>query len=310
MMLGLAVSAAAVGQDAPTTQPAQAEPAFTVTLASAVGPVQVKDCSDEQAAWTPAAEGDTLGELHVIRTGFGGSAEVRFGENSTARIEPCSQIGVRQFRPDAQTTRTRVDLKYGQLEVRVEQESGPNDYQVSTPVGTLAARGSSQSLSFTDLGLQAQARTGDWTLATGAGAHAMTGGESSNQNLAKWFEKIPEQFNVQLGPQGLTTQELTNLLNNAGGQGIAGFVGPNAFHNAALPGRLIGLDVQLVYFCDFFGDEYCQALTLALQQYCAVQPDCSYLEDLIRSIRLPSSSSSSGRTTPYLIAPAPAGGQP
>lgn len=104
------------------------------------GDVQVAT-PDKPANFVPAIEGMSIPNGTAVKTGPGGSAAVLFGGVNSARFAPGSQALVEQtITPELRST--RIDLKAGTVFSKVGLRKGEKqDYQVHTPFGVAAARG-------------------------------------------------------------------------------------------------------------------------------------------------------------------------
>lgn len=204
-----------------------AEDGFAVTVELVEGQCHKRLAEDE--AWSALAVGDVLGELALVRTGFGSRAVLRFADNAVVEVGPATKMGIREFRRDADVTRTNVGIRYGTLSAEVDRERGPSDFTVDTPVATLAVTGTGGRIGVTaDRGMTLIGTHGTWAVANGARMREVAGGERTNGQLARSGELLTQITKVQLGPQGLTPIELGNLLTNGGGRGVFGFNGsPN-----------------------------------------------------------------------------------
>jgi hypothetical protein len=93
------------------------------------------------ASFAAATEGMTIPNGAVIKTGADGTAAVLFGGVDSARLTPNSEAAVQQtVTPKLRST--EVDLHAGAVFSKVGQRTGEKqDYQVHTPFGVAAARG-------------------------------------------------------------------------------------------------------------------------------------------------------------------------
>jgi biopolymer transport protein ExbD len=93
------------------------------------------------ATFLPATEGMTVPNGTVVKTGANGTAAVLFGGVDSARLIPNSAAAVQQT-VTATSRSTEVDLTAGAVFSKVGQRIGEKeDYQVHTPFGVAAARG-------------------------------------------------------------------------------------------------------------------------------------------------------------------------
>jgi biopolymer transport protein ExbD len=93
------------------------------------------------ASFSPVTEGMALPNGSVVRTGANGTAAVLFGGVNSARLIPNSEAAVQQtVTPKSRST--EVDLTAGAVFSKVgKQEGVKEDYEVHTPFGVAAARG-------------------------------------------------------------------------------------------------------------------------------------------------------------------------
>ena len=96
---------------------------------------------DNPTAFKPATEAMPIENGAVVKTGTDGTAAVLFGGVNSARLTPNSEATVQQgVTPELRMT--RVDLKSGVAFSKVGLRPGEKqDYQVHTPFGVAAARG-------------------------------------------------------------------------------------------------------------------------------------------------------------------------
>ncbi len=242
-LMVVALAAVAWGQDqpalqAPTTQPKPAGESkpLQVTVKEVSGVAQCLRAGKEQA-WQPLKVGDKLDELTVIRTGFGTRVVLAFEDNSVVEIDRATKMGIAEFRKEGQLTRTRVGLKYGSMRMNVSKARGPNDFAVSTPVATLAVRGSGSSAGFSDFGLLMSVESGTWGVTMGPQTGNYTSGEVADGQLTPPGDLAKQRGSVQLGDVygGLSALELMSLINYGGGRGIIGMGGAGEGSSVVIP---------------------------------------------------------------------------
>ena len=96
---------------------------------------------DNPTSFKPATEAMPIANGSIVKTGTDGTAAVLFGGINSARFTPNSQATVQQaVTPDLRST--RIDLTAGAAFSKVGLRPGEKqDYQVHTPFGVAAARG-------------------------------------------------------------------------------------------------------------------------------------------------------------------------
>jgi hypothetical protein len=96
---------------------------------------------------TEAHLGDT------VSTDDGGRAQLDYPDGSLTRLGPSTRFTVVEL-PDGETERTLTELEVGETWHRVEELTGDDaSYEVETPVGTAAVRGTAFSLTCTEDGI-------------------------------------------------------------------------------------------------------------------------------------------------------------
>ncbi|MEM8882613.1 MAG: FecR family protein [Planctomycetota bacterium] len=96
---------------------------------------------DRKAKWQPLKINQVLKPGVVIRTGRKSMVALRVGANATLLIDRQTRIAIPTIIQDGDTLKTRVSLKWGRTEVKVNKVGRVNDFAVSTPSATLAVRG-------------------------------------------------------------------------------------------------------------------------------------------------------------------------
>ena len=92
-------------------------------------------------AWDQAKVGTELGTDASVRTGFGSSCEVTFGEHTVVQVDPLSSMRVADYSGRDDKEKVRANLQYGAVRCGVEQGRVKADTKISTPVSTLSIRG-------------------------------------------------------------------------------------------------------------------------------------------------------------------------
>jgi len=204
--------AAAGGAEAP------AEP-LVVTVKSVTGPAERMTAGADEG-WVQLKAGDKLGELTLIRTGFGARVELAFADNSTAVVRRATKMGISQFRKQAQVTRTQVGLKYGSVRADIDKARGPSDFRVRTAVATAAAQGTGGLAKFDETGMGMTSTESNWLVTNATGGLDLAAGEHTNGRLTRSIELArARRDNRMVSFFGLTPGERWLLLNHGGGRG-------------------------------------------------------------------------------------------
>ncbi|MBI1849391.1 MAG: FecR domain-containing protein [Planctomycetes bacterium] len=139
------VHAAPAPQDAAKPADAKAPPADVKVLQAVIMKVEgdraqwhatVKD------PWQDAKVDDVLSPGAEIRTGPKSKITLRIGKNATVLVDAQTRVALPEVVQDGAVLKTRVALKLGQADVKVDRVGGlENDLEVSTPSATLAVKG-------------------------------------------------------------------------------------------------------------------------------------------------------------------------
>jgi len=182
----------------------------------------------DELTWTAIESGDTLEERSLIRTGLGATVVLKFSDRGDVIVRGATKCGIASFRKEEGTekVKVRMGLKYGYLNAKVDASKGKNDFQVATPVGTLAAKGSQVSVGFTTLGLGVNGQAGFWSVNTQQGNSQVGAGQQTDEKGTPDNQLADADRDTKTGdPFGQTDTESWNLINNGGGRGVFNFTG-------------------------------------------------------------------------------------
>ena len=136
----LAASTAVFGQEAPVPEkPAITDDGEKVSLIEMRGGVEVRSGADKP--WSPARPAQVLDIDWEISTGINGEALLRFADNSEVRVKRLTEMKIADFRRDAKVVTTRLNMKYGAVEINVRKGTQANDFQVKSPTYSLSVAG-------------------------------------------------------------------------------------------------------------------------------------------------------------------------
>lgn len=91
--------------------------------------------------WKSAAVNDILPTGAEIRTGRDSTITLRIGMNASMLIDRTSRIVLPEMIQSGDVLRTRVTMKYGLADVKVDHVGLANDFEIKTPSATLAVKG-------------------------------------------------------------------------------------------------------------------------------------------------------------------------
>lgn len=97
--------------------------------------------STDGQSWNKAQQGVTLGRDGMIRTGFASTCQLQFGDHTLVDIQPLSSVRVADYISTGEGEKVRANLQYGAIRCGVEKGRVKADTHISTPVSTLAIRG-------------------------------------------------------------------------------------------------------------------------------------------------------------------------
>jgi hypothetical protein len=113
---------------------------MAVKVAAVQGNAEVRSAPDAQ--WMAMKAGDALPLGSQIRTGLRSSVTMNVGPNAEVTVKSLTIMMVSDLvADDANTLRTRLALKYGRLKFDVRHVGFKNDFQVATPTGVMAVKG-------------------------------------------------------------------------------------------------------------------------------------------------------------------------
>lgn len=185
----------------------------------------------EKAVWKKLTKGHEFKPQQFIRTGLRDSyVLVKLSNGCYTEVKASTKIGISTLYKEGATVHHNIALKYGSIKAKVEASKGENDFSVSTPRGTLSARGSLVGLAFAgDRGLGARGYSGTWhAVSTQTGLHQnIQNGQSYNNTNALASVIASQHRDVRLGDPlgGLSNSERQNLIDNGGGRGVFNFDG-------------------------------------------------------------------------------------
>jgi len=84
----------------------------------------------------------------TVRTGRKSMVALRVGANATMLIDRQTRIAIPEIIQNGEKLKTRVSLKWGRTEVKVNKVGRINDFEVATPSATLAVRGTAFRISW------------------------------------------------------------------------------------------------------------------------------------------------------------------
>jgi hypothetical protein len=144
---GTAGPATGAGAPAPVAAGAGAKPAetkgaagaTTVTVAEMKGSVDVRPSADKP--WAPATAGMKLSSDWEISTGVNGQALLRFEDNSEVLVQRLTEMKISEFSRTPTEVKTRLQMKYGSVQIQVKKGTAANDFRVASPTGTASVQG-------------------------------------------------------------------------------------------------------------------------------------------------------------------------
>jgi hypothetical protein len=203
-----------------------AENADKVTVESVKGPAQYCDTSGGKTKWVALKRGDKLGELTIIRTGFGAKVVLHFKDDTRVTIHGAAKMGIREFKKSEKVTKTQLGLKYGVIKARVDSTRNPNDFKVKVHNTTLAVTGTGLGIgAFFDLGALFTNIFGSTRTSNQGGSRSMDGKGQQTDN--KNNNVPPPGWNNQPLQviMGITRRFSDFLGNYGGGRAIFTFLG-------------------------------------------------------------------------------------
>ncbi len=198
-----------------------------VTVVSVKGPAQKGVMVDGKMQWSPLKAGEKLDQLTVICTGLRAEVVLKFEDRGDVTVGRCTKMGIAEFTKTQDHAKARLGLKYGTMNTNVEKGKGTSDFQVATPVATLAVRGSSSRHSFTgDMGLGLSVAHGSWNMTSGITGNSMTFGPGQNtqagwRNMSNAMTILMMNRDTRMGGIGQTRVEMMNMMLFSTGRGGA-----------------------------------------------------------------------------------------
>ena len=224
-------------KDAENAENAKNAKKLAITVKSIDGSAaEYRDMSQQDPKWQPLKVSQTLGELCIVSTGLGTTVVLQLEDRNEFVIKPVSEFGIRSARKLGNHAETRVGLKYGAITADVDSSRGTNDTRVSTPVLTMAAKGTGCNLATGDMGTGAQGTHGTWAV-TGNGGQSknLPGGHQTNGQFANTNQINNNQFASNVGNMPGSTGNDKKFLNQFGsGRGLFNFQN-NLLNHPPLP---------------------------------------------------------------------------
>lgn len=104
--------------------------------------------ASEDTPWQPAKVNDLLDRGAELRTGFRSRAALRVGKNATLLVDPGTTLAIPELVEEGQVLRTRVAVKQGRADFKVDKVGLDNDFQVQMGSTTMAVKGTGGTVSF------------------------------------------------------------------------------------------------------------------------------------------------------------------
>lgn len=215
-------------QEKPAAAPAELKAwAEEVSGSTSLG---VVDGDAEKLNWEKLKKGHEFKPQELVRTGLGSHVLIKLNNGCYTEVKANTMIGISTLFKEQGTVHHNITLKYGSIKAKVEASKGENDFSVTTPRGTLSARGSKVGLAFAgDRGLGARGYSGTWhAVASHTGLRQnIQRGQSYNNTNALASALATQHRDVRLGDSsgGLSDAERQNLADNGGGRGVFNFDG-------------------------------------------------------------------------------------
>src|SRR5574341_661629 len=102
----------------------------------------------EDVVWRAAAEGQQIAAGGRVRTGEAARAKVSLSDGTTVRLAPTTEFVLAEFSPQPADPVTRLQLAAGKMWVIVTQALSGGSFEIETPSGVAAVRGSMMSTEF------------------------------------------------------------------------------------------------------------------------------------------------------------------
>ncbi len=202
---------------------ASASPAVSqqATVVSVTGAASYRDLARKPSKWQGLKVGDKLGQLCLVRTGFGSTVALEFADRGRWIVKPSSKFGIREYSRQGKHVRARLGLKYGYVNGNIDSSRGTNDFRVKTPVATLAATGTGAYIGYSgDRGMGAYGTHGSWKMGTKRGQRRLTWGQRTDGGRTLSSFILGQSLAPGLGARGRTGVELVHINTNTGGRGL------------------------------------------------------------------------------------------
>ena len=206
----LFVSATGLGQTDPNAV-ALTTAEYVAKILSVKGKVQY---SQEGVTWQPAKVAAQLSKEAQVRTGFGSTCELSFGENSTLEVAALSSVKMADYASGNGQERARANLQYGAVRCGVSKGQIKSNTSIVTPVSTLSIRGTIVTVEFDAGTRQLMMRVDmDGPAIASLPLAALPGGQPgpSMQFVAEAAEAVGKVYELQEGMQ--TNGTLDSYLN-------------------------------------------------------------------------------------------------
>jgi hypothetical protein len=174
----------------PASNPAPEAPADAEAVISDVQGVSVQVSLDNGQTWQKATKGIKVSKNGAIRTGFASSCELSFGGRSVLQIQALSSIKVADYQTSAAVEKVRTNLQYGAVRCGVEKGRVTADTAISTPVATIAIRGTITFMAYDpgtqrcELGVD---QDGPALASSAAGQYTLYEGMRTNETLSRFL---------------------------------------------------------------------------------------------------------------------------
>ncbi len=130
------------GSGAATATPA----ARSAQLSELQNTVEARDSGD--VVWRAAVEGQQIAAGGRVRTGEAARAKVSLSDGTTIRLAPATEFVLAEFSPQPTDPVTQLKLTAGKMWVIVTKTLGSGSFDIETPSGVAAVRGSLMSTEF------------------------------------------------------------------------------------------------------------------------------------------------------------------
>jgi ferric-dicitrate binding protein FerR (iron transport regulator) len=139
-VLSFIIVALSVAACASSNSNSNNNPARTAQLSELRNTVEAR--SGETVDWQAAAEGDGLATGGGVRTGDEARARIDISDGTILRLAPNTEFTLMQLSPEATDPVTQWSLASGKLWISVTKALGTGSFEIDTPNGVAAVRGS------------------------------------------------------------------------------------------------------------------------------------------------------------------------